>query len=132
VVVVFDESVLDSFDDVGISHLLLQIGSLVNVKLIQDASRCERRRRLAVFPVDKPILWLFFFRLFLRPRGLRFPTPRFRVGLRMSRVALAVALFAGPRIKHITSLETGICHEKTAKPMIRKNLQNGGRGLPVS
>jgi hypothetical protein len=29
---------------------------------------------------------------------------------------------------HLTSLETGICHEKTAKPMILNNLQNGGEG----
>jgi len=44
VVLVFDESILDSFDDIGICHLLLEIGSLADVKLVLDTCRFESRR----------------------------------------------------------------------------------------
>ena len=35
------------------------------------------------------------------------------------------------RTKHITYLETSICHEKTAKLIILKILQNGGGAYPL-
>src|ERR1039458_1876617 len=54
VVALFDESDVDSFDEVGIGHLLFQIGSLSNTKLIRG-SGYGHRLRLVVFAVDEPI-----------------------------------------------------------------------------
>jgi len=46
-----------------------------------------------------------------RPRSLRLPTPRFRVGMRLSRVALAVALFIGSQLQSPEMFPQGVAQQ---------------------
>ena len=56
-----------------------------------------------------PHLWLSGPAPFLQPRGLRLPTPRF--GLRLSRVALAVAFLTGPQFPPTEMFPQGVAHQ---------------------
>ena len=49
--------------------------------------------------------------LFFWPRGLRFPTRRFRVGFRLSRVALAVARFTDAQFQPTEIFPQGVAHQ---------------------
>ena len=49
--------------------------------------------------------------LFFRPRGLRFPTPRLCVALRLPGVALAVAFFIGLQFQPAEMFQQGVAHQ---------------------
>jgi hypothetical protein len=64
--------------------------------------------------------------LFFRPRGLRFPTPRFRAGLRQPRVALAIALFTGSQLQPTEMFPQGVAHQSgTVSPSALRGLVVG-------
>jgi len=77
----------------------------------------------------EPHLALFFLWLVLRPRRLRFPIPRFRVGWRLLRVALPVPLFTDAQFQPTEMFPQGIAHQSgTVSP---GELRQLGR-LPVT